>query len=140
MYWNITNMVALIFLVIFIVQAIAEKRILLNDPDLLQSQIRGLERKAEDEVSTYSVLIAKFKNLFVNYNDLSTKYTNQSTKYTDLSIKYSDRSIPFTNLSAKYSNLSAKYSTLQMLTKSNGLFTSVSKIWLYFRLVYKRSL
>uniref|UniRef100_K1QR67 Short-chain collagen C4 n=1 Tax=Magallana gigas TaxID=29159 RepID=K1QR67_MAGGI len=43
-------MAVLIFHVIFIVQAIAEKRILLNDPALLQSQIHALERKVEDVV------------------------------------------------------------------------------------------
>lgn len=84
-------MAAIIFLVIFIAQAIAEKRILLNDPDLLQSQIHGLERKVEDVVA---------KN-----NDLFTKYNDQSNKYNDLATKYTD--------------LSAKYNTL--LTKTNGL-------------------
>lgn len=91
-YWNITNMAAIIFLVIFIAQAIAEKRILLNDPDLLQSQIHALERKVEDVVA---------KN-----NDLFTKYNDQSNKYNDLATKYTD--------------LSAKYNTL--LTKTNGLY------------------
>lgn len=73
-------------------QAIAEKRILLNDPDLLQSQIHALERKVEDVVA---------KN-----NDLFTKYNDQSNKYNDLATKYTD--------------LSAKYNTL--LTKTNGLY------------------
>nr|XP_034307207.1 uncharacterized protein LOC105338948 [Crassostrea gigas] len=56
-------MVALIFLVIFIVQTIAEKRILLNDPDLLQSQIHALEGKVEDVVAKYTDLSAKYNTL-----------------------------------------------------------------------------
>lgn len=39
----VATMVASIFLLLFIVQAIAEKRILLNDPALLQSQMHALE-------------------------------------------------------------------------------------------------
>lgn len=46
---------ALIFMVILVVQAIAEKRILLNDPSLLQSQIHALERKMEDVVGKYKI-------------------------------------------------------------------------------------
>lgn len=86
-------MAVLIFLVIFIVQTIAEKRILLNDPSLLQSQIHALERKMEDMV----------------------------VKYTDLSVKYSDLFTKNNDQSAKYNDLSAKYNTL--LTKTNGMYT-----------------
>ncbi|XP_052679704.1 short-chain collagen C4-like [Crassostrea angulata] len=108
-------MAALIVLVIFIVQAIAEKRILLNDPDLLQSQIHALERKVEDVVGKYTDMSVKYADLSTKYNDISTKNNDLSTKYTDLTTKYNDQSI-------KYFDLSAKYNTL--LTKSNvgGLF------------------
>lgn len=88
-----TDMAALIFLVIFIVQTIAEKRILLNDPSLLQSQIHALEKKMEDMVA----------------------------KYTDLSVKYADLFTKNNDQSAKYNDLSAKYNTL--LTKTNGMYT-----------------
>lgn len=68
---------ALIFMVILIVQAIAEKRILLNDPSLLQSQIHALERKMEDVVGKYTYLSVKYANLSSNYKDLSTKNNDQ---------------------------------------------------------------
>ncbi|XP_052680699.1 uncharacterized protein LOC128161462 [Crassostrea angulata] len=56
-------MAALIFLVICIVQTFAERRVLLNDPDLLQSQIHALERKVEDVVAKYTDLSAKYNTL-----------------------------------------------------------------------------
>lgn len=71
------DMNALIFMVILIVQAIAEKRILLNDPSLLQSQIHALERKMEDVVGKYTYLSVKYANLSSNYKDLSTKNNDQ---------------------------------------------------------------
>lgn len=89
---NVAAMAASIFLIIFIVQAIAEKRILLNDPALLQSQIHALESKVEDVATKNS--------------DLFTKYTEQSGKYTELSTKCNDQSIQFTNLSTKFTDLS----------------------------------
>ncbi|XP_062566640.1 short-chain collagen C4-like [Saccostrea cucullata] len=48
----------------------AEKRILLNDPDVILSQIHDLERK--------------YQEILVKYSDLSTKYSDLSTKYSDL--------------------------------------------------------
>lgn len=113
-------MVVCIFLIIFLVQVIAEKRILLNDPALVQSQIHALERMMEDVVNRNSDLTAKYNDVVAKYNDLSAKYTEQSGKYTELSTKYTD--------------LSTKLNTLT--SKSNGLFTSTSTICLYFRLDY----
>lgn len=66
-------MVACFLLLLFFAQTIAEKRILLNDPDLIQSQIYALERKLEDVVTKTT--------------DLSTKYTDLTTKYIDLFAK-----------------------------------------------------
>lgn len=65
-------MVACFLLLLFFVQTIAEKRILLNDPEPIQSQIHALERELED--------VAK-------NTDLSTKYTDLTTKYIDLFAK-----------------------------------------------------
>lgn len=65
-------MVALIFLVIFIVQTIAEKRILLYDSDLLQSQIHALGRKVEDVVAKYTDLSAKYNTLLTKRSGLYT--------------------------------------------------------------------
>lgn len=95
-----------------------KKRILLNDPALVQSQIHELERKMEDVVTKNSDLTAKYNDVVAKYNDLSTKYTEQSGKYTELSTKYTD--------------LSVKLKTL--MTKSNGLFPSLSTICLYLKL------
>lgn len=92
-------MVVRVFLLAFFTQAISEKRILLNDLALVQSQIHALERKMEDVFSINTDLTAK-------YNDLNTKYTDQSVKYTELSTKY-------TELSTKYIELSTKYTDLQ---------------------------
>lgn len=105
-------MVVSIFLIIFILQVFADKRILLNDPALVQSQILALERRMEDVVIKNSDLAAKYNDVIAKYNDLFTKYTEQSGKYTDLSTKYND--------------LSTKYNTL--LTKGNGLSFLVSTI------------
>ncbi|XP_034307834.2 uncharacterized protein [Magallana gigas] len=107
-----------IFLATFLVQAFAEKGILLNDKDLLQSQIHALESKREDVVTKKSDLLAKYNDLSSKYTDLTTKYTEQSGKYTDLLTKCNDQSIQFTDLSTKYIDLFTKYNTL--LTKSNA--------------------
>ena len=111
-------MVVSIFLIIFILQVFAGKRILLNDPALVQSQVHALERKMEDVVSNltakYNDLNTKYTDQSVKYTELSTKYIELSTKYIEISTKYSDQSIKLTDLSAKYSNLSA------MLTNSNA--------------------
>ncbi|XP_065939522.1 short-chain collagen C4-like [Magallana gigas] len=121
-------MAVLIFHVILIVQAIAEKRILLNDPALLQSQIHALERKVEDVVGKYTDLSAKYADLSTKYSDMSTKDNDQSAKYNDLSTKYNDQSAKYNELSTKYTDLSTKYSDLfiknnDMLAKYNTLLT-----------------
>lgn len=66
-------MAPLIFLGIFIVQAIAEKGILLNDPDLIQSQVCALEKKVEDIVGKYSDLSSKYNTLLTKTNSLYTQ-------------------------------------------------------------------
>lgn len=108
---QVTIMAVWIFLLLLFTHAIAEKRILLNDPALVQSQVHALERKMEDVVSN---LTAKYNDLNTKYTDQSVKYTELSTKYIEMSTKYSDQSIKLTDLSAKYTNLSA------MLTNSNA--------------------
>lgn len=58
---------------IFIVQVIAEKGILLNDPDLSQSQVCALEKKVEDIVGKYSDLSSKYNTLLNKTNGLKTQ-------------------------------------------------------------------
>ncbi|XP_065939550.1 short-chain collagen C4-like [Magallana gigas] len=101
-------MMVSIFLIIFILQVFAEKRILLNDPALVQSQILALERRMADVVTKNSDLAAKYNDVIGKYNDLFTKYTEQSGKYTDLSTKYND--------------LSTKYNTLLTKGSAGGIF------------------
>ncbi|XP_011415224.3 short-chain collagen C4 [Magallana gigas] len=66
-------MVVWVFIVHLFLQVIAEKRILLDDPAYLQSQIHALERKMEDVVARNTDLTAKYTDLSVKYNTLLTK-------------------------------------------------------------------
>lgn len=104
---------ALIFMVILIVQAIAEKRILLNNPSLLQSQIHAVERKVEDGIGKYTYLSvntliyqANTKTYPPINNDQSAKYADLSTRYTDLTSTYNDKFSKHNELSTKYTDLS----------------------------------
>lgn len=139
-------MAALIVLVIFIVQTIAEKRILLNDPSLLQSQVHVLERKVEDVLGKFTDLSVKYADLSTKYNDISTKNNDQSAKYNDLSTKYNDLSNKFTDLTTKYNDQSTKYNDLStkyntLLTKTNGLFLRVTlKIVTLHGIIHERSI
>ncbi|XP_065939513.1 repetitive organellar protein-like [Magallana gigas] len=117
-------MAALIVLVIFIVQTIAEKRILLNDPSLRQSQVHVLERKVEDVLGKFTDLSVKYADLSTKYIDISTKNNDQSAKYNDLFTKYNDLSNKFTDLTTKYNDQSTKYNDLS--TKYNTLLTKTN--------------
>ncbi|XP_061186270.1 short-chain collagen C4-like [Saccostrea echinata] len=78
-----------IFVIFIHVQAVighGEKRILLNDPDVLLSQIHDLERKYQDVLSKYSDLSRKFSGLATQYSDISTKYTELVAKTTDFGV------------------------------------------------------
>lgn len=77
-------MVACFLLLLFFVQTIAEKRILLNDPDLIQTQIHALERKVEDVVAKNTDLSTKYTDLTTKYNDLFAKYNTLLTKTNGL--------------------------------------------------------
>lgn len=77
-------MAACFLLLLFFVQTIAEKRILLNDPDLIQSQIHALERKVEDVVAKNTDLSTKYTDLTTKYNDLFAKYNTLLTKTNGL--------------------------------------------------------
>lgn len=59
-------MALLAVLTLFVLLANAEKRILLNDPDVILSQLHALERKMED-------ITAKYTDLTVKYNTLLTR-------------------------------------------------------------------
>uniref|UniRef100_A0A8W8IJR4 Short-chain collagen C4 n=1 Tax=Magallana gigas TaxID=29159 RepID=A0A8W8IJR4_MAGGI len=61
-------MVVWILLIVFLAQAVAEKRILLNDPNLVQSQIHALERKMEDVSLQFTDLSAKYSTLLTKTN------------------------------------------------------------------------
>lgn len=72
-------MVVWVFIVHLFLQVIAEKRILLDDPAFLQSQIHDLERKMEDVVARNTDLTAKYTDLSVKYNTLLTKSNGMCT-------------------------------------------------------------
>jgi hypothetical protein len=76
-----------IILVIFLrrIPARQEKRILLNDPDLILGQIHALE--------------SKYQDILTKYNDLSTKNTALSTKVADLSTQNADLAVKYRHLS-----------------------------------------
>ncbi|XP_048733742.2 uncharacterized protein LOC125649921 [Ostrea edulis] len=109
--------ISVFLFVIFLgrIQAHGEKRILLNDPDLIHSQIQALE--------------SKYQDILTKYADLSTKYTDVSTKYADLSMKYTDVSTKNTALATKCADLSAhnadlavKYHHLSETSNAGGVF------------------
>ena len=55
-------------------QANAEKRLLLNDPDVILSQLHALERKVEEVTARNADLTVTYNTLTVEYNTLSVKY------------------------------------------------------------------
>lgn len=67
------TMALLIVLTLFIVQANAEKRLLLNDPDVILSQLHALERKMEDK---YTDLSVKYNALLAQTNEIHAKNTH----------------------------------------------------------------
>ena len=60
------TMALLVVSTLFMLLANTEKRLLLNDPDVILSQLHALERKMED-------MTAKYTDLSVKYNTLLTR-------------------------------------------------------------------
>lgn len=135
-YLVITIMVW-IFLIIFLVQVIAEKRILLNDLALVQSQIHELERKMEDVVTKNSDLTAKYNNVVAKYNDLSTKYNEQSGKYTELSTKYTDMSAMVCSLNYRQYDFVLHW--IECTLKKRKLMICIFIVYLYCTIHCHRS-
>eukprot|EP00105_Crassostrea_gigas_P045922 XP_019930070.1 PREDICTED: uncharacterized protein LOC105346230 [Crassostrea gigas] len=98
-------MAACFLLLLFFVQTIAEKRILLNDPDLIQSQIHALERKVEDVVAKNTDLSTKYTDLTTKYNDLFAKYNTLLTKTNDggVFVRWGRKDCPGNNTELVYS-------------------------------------
>ncbi|XP_065939527.1 uncharacterized protein [Magallana gigas] len=98
-------MVACFLLLLFFVQTIAEKRILLNDPDLIQTQIHALERKVEDVVAKNTDLSTKYTDLTTKYNDLFAKYNTLLTKTNDggVFVRWGRKDCPGNNTELVYS-------------------------------------
>ena len=70
-------MALLIVLTLFMVQTNAEKRLLLNDPDVILSQLHALERKMEEK---YTDLSVKYNALLAQTNDMHAKMTQIPTQ------------------------------------------------------------
>ena len=70
-------MALLIVLTLLMVQANAEKRILLNDPDVILSQLHALERKMKDK---YTDLSVKYNALLAQTNEMHAKMTQIPTQ------------------------------------------------------------
>uniref|UniRef100_K1R6A8 Mutator-like transposase domain-containing protein n=1 Tax=Magallana gigas TaxID=29159 RepID=K1R6A8_MAGGI len=83
----------------------SEKRILLNDPDLIQSQIHALERKVEDVVAKNTDLSTKYTDLTTKYNDLFAKYNTLLTKTNDggVFVRWGRKDCPGNNTELVYS-------------------------------------
>ena len=63
-------MALVIVLVFFVLLANAEKRLLLNDPDVILSQLHALERKMEDMTAKYTDLTVKYNTLLTRTNGM----------------------------------------------------------------------
>ena len=73
-------MALVIVLVFFLLLANAEKRILLNDPDMVLSQLKALERKMEDMSAWKAEMIIKYNTLLIQTNEMHAKMVNIPTQ------------------------------------------------------------
>ena len=73
-------MALMIVFALFMQQANAEKRLLLNDPDVILSQLHALERKVEEVTARNADLTVKYNTLSVKYNTLSTQTNEMQAK------------------------------------------------------------
>ena len=94
-------MAFMIVFALFMLQANAEKRLLLNDPDVILSQLHALERKMEDMNAWKADMTAKYTDLSVKYNTLSGEYNTLSGEYNTLSVKYNTLSTQTNEMQAK---------------------------------------
>ena len=80
-------MALMIVLALFMLLANAEKRILLNDPDVILSQLHALERKVEDMTAKYTDLTVKYNTLSTQTNQMQAKIVKIPTQMSKSSTK-----------------------------------------------------
>lgn len=73
-------MALVIVLVFFVLLANAEKRILLNDQDVILSQLHALERKVEEVTARNVDLAVKYNALATQTNEIQAKIVKIPTQ------------------------------------------------------------
>ena len=73
-------MAFVIVLVFFVLLASAEKRILLNDSDVILSQLHALERKVEKVTARNADLTVKYNTLSTQTNEMQAKMVKIPTQ------------------------------------------------------------
>ena len=73
-------MAMVIVLGFVVLLANAEKRILLNDPDMILSQLKALERKMEDMSTWKADMTIKYNTLLTQTNEMHAKMVNIPTQ------------------------------------------------------------
>ena len=73
-------MAMVIVLVFFVLLANAEKRILLNDQDVILSQLHALERKVEEVTARNVDLAVKYNALATQTNEIQAKIVKIPTQ------------------------------------------------------------
>ena len=63
-------MALVVVLTFFVLLANAEKRILLNDPDVINSQLHTLEQKMEEVMAWKADMTVKYNTLLTNTNGM----------------------------------------------------------------------
>lgn len=63
-------MALVVVLTFFVLLANAEKRILLNDPDVIHSQLHTLEQKMEEVMAWKADMTVKYNTLLTNTNGM----------------------------------------------------------------------
>ena len=63
-------MALVVVLTFFVLLANAEKRILLNDPDVIHSQLHTLEQNMEEGMAWKADMTVKYKTLLTNTNGM----------------------------------------------------------------------
>ena len=80
-------MALMIVLALFMLQANAEKRLLLNDPDVILSQLHALERKVEEVTARNADLTVKYNTLSTQTNEMQAKIVKIPTQMSKSSTK-----------------------------------------------------
>jgi predicted nuclease with TOPRIM domain len=109
-----------------ILHAEDERRLLLNDPEVLQTQLHAVQNAVQELTTKYNDVLTKYSDVSTKNNDLMIKYNDLTTKYNDVSSKNNDLTIKYNDMSTKYSDLSTKYNDL-LAKNTNGSYFHILK-------------